>query len=389
MIAPIVHVFSRLPDRLLVRLMPLYDAYCRALYRLLLRAAVRRPGDPRGAGAALRDHGQAPRHLQRLPACAERSEHALITTPIERITRDGVRTVDGVDHPADLIVPATGYELWTDPETYRPGTILGAADSTSPSTTALTACRAMPARRIRDCPTGGRSSARSASSASRGATSSRRWPHTRYASSTRRAAAATQVAEVSQDAFNRWNSRWRRRGKTAHLYLTDCNPELNTYFVNSHRDTVYHRPQTITGSRRFARRVAADRLPVHPAVGAHRHATTEGATRMTDTSATGRQGRLRHRSRSRTRPIALRAAGPGRRRRRRDRRLRSGRRAQRLPACDAGGPRRDGEPRRGRGPQDPGQGGRRPRRRRPAAGGRRRGRSSSAGSTSWSPTPAC
>ena len=37
-----------------------------------------------------------------------------------------MRTVDGVEHPADLLVLATGYELWTDPETYRPGTILGA-----------------------------------------------------------------------------------------------------------------------------------------------------------------------------------------------------------------------------------------------------------------------
>jgi cation diffusion facilitator CzcD-associated flavoprotein CzcO len=40
-----------------------------------------------------------------------------VTTPIERITRDGVRTVDGRDHPADLLVLATGYGLWTDPET--------------------------------------------------------------------------------------------------------------------------------------------------------------------------------------------------------------------------------------------------------------------------------
>jgi hypothetical protein len=62
------------------------------------------------------------------------------------------------------------------------------------------------------------------------------------------------VAEVSQDAFNRWNTVMERRGKTARLYFTACNPTLNTYFVNSQRDTVYHRPQTITASRRFARR---------------------------------------------------------------------------------------------------------------------------------------
>jgi hypothetical protein len=64
----------------------------------------------------------------------------------------------------------------------------------------------------------------------------------------------SQVVEVSQDAFNRWNTLMERRGKTARLYFTECNPTLNTYFVNSQRDTVYHRPQTITASRRFARR---------------------------------------------------------------------------------------------------------------------------------------
>ena len=64
----------------------------------------------------------------------------------------------------------------------------------------------------------------------------------------------TQVVEVSQDAFNRWNTRMRRRGRAVHLYLTACSPGLNTYFVNSQRETVYHRPQTITGARRFSRR---------------------------------------------------------------------------------------------------------------------------------------
>lgn len=62
------------------------------------------------------------------------------------------------------------------------------------------------------------------------------------------------VVTVSVDAFNRWNARMRRDGRVAHLYFTACNPGLSTYFVNSQRDTVYHRPQTIAGSRRFARR---------------------------------------------------------------------------------------------------------------------------------------
>ena len=62
------------------------------------------------------------------------------------------------------------------------------------------------------------------------------------------------VTEVSQDAFNRWNERMRRHGKAVQTYIVDCNRGLNSYFVNSQKEVVYYRPQTITGSRRFARR---------------------------------------------------------------------------------------------------------------------------------------
>ena len=61
-----------------------------------------------------------------------------------------------------------------------------------------------------------------------------------------------QVATVSQDAFNLWNERMRRDGRVAHLYYT-ATSGLNSYFVNSQYETPYYRPQTITGSRQFAR----------------------------------------------------------------------------------------------------------------------------------------
>jgi hypothetical protein len=59
---------------------------------------------------------------------------------------------------------------------------------------------------------------------------------------------------VNQEAFESWHDRMLTHGKAVHLYLTACNPDLSTYFVNSQNETVYHRPQTILGSRRFARR---------------------------------------------------------------------------------------------------------------------------------------
>lgn len=256
MIAPIVHVFSRLPDRVLVRIMPWYDAYCRSLYRLLLRATVRDPGTRRALVPRYGIMAKRPVISSAFLAALNDATTHLITTPIERITRTGIRTVDGVEHPADLLVLATGYELWTDPETYRPGTVLGANGfdlaeyyrSHGLRAYAGTSHPRLPNRWEIVGPLGFVGFA---------------WPDfvetmaahaVRLIDETRRR--GSQVVEVSQSAFNEWNTLVERRGKTARLYFTQCNPTLNTYFVNSQGDTVYHRPQTITASRRFARRSA-------------------------------------------------------------------------------------------------------------------------------------
>jgi len=43
----------------------------------------------------------------------------LITDPIERVTREGIRSLDGEERPADVIVLATGFRMASDPENYR------------------------------------------------------------------------------------------------------------------------------------------------------------------------------------------------------------------------------------------------------------------------------
>ena len=253
MVAPIVHVFSRLPDRVLKRLMPFYDMYCRALYRLLLGSVVK---DPATRKALVPRYGiMAKRPVissSFLPALNNPTTH-LITTPIDRITRSGVRTVDGVDHPADLLVLATGYELWTDPETYRPGTVLGANGfdlaeyyrAHGLQSYAGTAHPRLPNRWEIVGPLGFVGFAWMDFVETVAAHAVRMIDEARRRN--------INVVTVSQEAFNQWNTLMRRRGKTAHLYYTAC-AGLNTYFINSQQDTLYYRPQTITGSRRFARR---------------------------------------------------------------------------------------------------------------------------------------
>jgi 4-hydroxyacetophenone monooxygenase len=61
-----------------------------------------RPKYPPGAKRMLRDNGIWARTLKR-------DNVALITEPIARITEEGVRTADGVDHAVDVIVYGTGF----------------------------------------------------------------------------------------------------------------------------------------------------------------------------------------------------------------------------------------------------------------------------------------
>ncbi len=269
LVAPIVHLLSRLPSRELTRIMPLYDAWCRSLYRILLRVVV---DDPATRKALVPRYGilaKRPVISSGFLAALNNPTTHLITTPIERITRTGIRTADGIEHPADLIVLATGYELWTDPETYRPRMILGPNGfdlaeyyrAQGLRSYAGTAHPRLPNRWEIVGPLGFVGFA---------------WPdfvETMAAHAVRIIDEArrreTQVVEVSEDAFDRWNVRMHRHGKAVHLYLTDCSPGLRTYFVNSQRETVYHRPQTITGARRFSRRSPVSdyqfsRRPAHP-----------------------------------------------------------------------------------------------------------------------------
>jgi len=59
-----------------------------------------------------------------LPAY-NRDNVTLITERIQEITPDGIKTHDGVLHQLDVLILATGYEVFSDPETYLPGTIVG------------------------------------------------------------------------------------------------------------------------------------------------------------------------------------------------------------------------------------------------------------------------
>ena len=257
----------------------------------------------------------------------------LITTPIRRVTADGVETIDGVRRPVDLIVLATGYELFTDPETYRVGTIIGRNGFDLAEDYHRNGLRAYAGSSHPELPN--------------------RWglvgPYG-YAGfawfdavETAAAHAVRLIDEArgggfhlvsaNPGAFAKWNARMIRRGRPEHLYITAVRPGVRSYFLNSQGETVYHRPQTIAAARRFARRSPLSDYQFSNAT-ADAVAAEKGAATVTTTeySLSGKVAYVTGAARGQGRSHCLRLARG--RRHRRHRRVQTDRQAQHLSAVD-------------------------------------------------------
>ncbi|MEV6554186.1 NAD(P)/FAD-dependent oxidoreductase [Nocardia sp. NPDC051756] len=249
----ICNVLPLLPRRLLAAVLPQYDKIWRGLYRVLLRRKI---SDDADRAALVPRYGilaKRPVLSSSFFAALESDSASLVANPIERITADGIRTADGTDRPYDLIVLATGYELFTDPETYQPGTTLGPNGFDLAHEYRGNGLRSyggsshpgLPNRWALVAPQGFVGAA---------------W-HTfvdltarhavRVITEAKRREAA--VAQVRTEAFARWVRKMNRHGKVISTYTADCNPGLRTYFVNSQGEALYYRPQTISGAMWFSR----------------------------------------------------------------------------------------------------------------------------------------
>lgn len=78
--------------------------------------------DPKLRAALTPDYGfgcKRPSVSNRYLKTFTRDHVDLVTTPIEEVTPEGVRTRDGVVHLADVLILATGFRMATDPEIYQ------------------------------------------------------------------------------------------------------------------------------------------------------------------------------------------------------------------------------------------------------------------------------
>jgi cation diffusion facilitator CzcD-associated flavoprotein CzcO len=231
-----------------------FDRTARAGFRAYLRRVVR---DPATAAALEPDFGPLTKRPTLsnayLPAF-NRANVTLRTTAIERITPHGVRTVDGAEHPVDVLVLATGYELFSDPESYRPGAVVGRDGFDLGAFYAREGLQAYESVSLPGLPnrwtivgpyswtgTGWHALVELAAA------------HAVRAIVAARERGATTV-EVRPEAHAAYHRNVVRRGRNLAYYFRELNAGVRTYYVNSQGDVPYIRPSTVLEARWRSRR---------------------------------------------------------------------------------------------------------------------------------------
>lgn len=121
----IVVAAEHLPTRASMAVITGFERVLRAAYRLYLRFQVK---DRQARRALVPRHGvmaNMPTFGRGFLQTFSRTNGTLVTTPIERFTERGIRTVDGTEHEYDMIVLATGFHPASEPESFPIGKVLG------------------------------------------------------------------------------------------------------------------------------------------------------------------------------------------------------------------------------------------------------------------------
>lgn len=248
------------PASLFRRGAPVFDSASRLLYRRWLRIKVR---DKSVREALVPRYG---------PGCTRgtlggdylpvfnRDNVTLVADGIREITENAVVAADGTTRKVDTLILATGYEVFSDPESYRDGVVKGANGfdlGTFFNTEGLqaylsTAVAGMPNRWLMVGPYS--------------------WTGTGFhyilenamisitrSISAARERGATRV-EVKASAMREFHDQILRDGANIDYYFNVHCAGSNTYFVNSHGQSPYVRPASLLQNHRRAKNFPLDDL---------------------------------------------------------------------------------------------------------------------------------
>lgn len=232
-----------------------FDARTIALYRRWVDAVVDDPETSRKLAPQSGVIAKRPTISNGYLKAYNRSNVSLVTDAISKITAKGIRTVDGSDHPLDVLVLATGYEVFSDPETYRPGTVVGRDGFDLADFYRAEGLQAYQSVSVHGLPnrwtlvgpyswTGSGWHAfveMTADHAVRAITETRK--------------RGREVCEIRKEAGEAYHAKVYRKAETLRYYLAELNGHVPTYYRNSQGDTTYIRPsgffEASRGNRRF------------------------------------------------------------------------------------------------------------------------------------------
>ncbi|OHT83036.1 flavin-containing monooxygenase [Mycobacteroides saopaulense] len=244
---------SKAPFRWSRPVMDRFDAACIAAYRRYIGWVVNDPSTAEKLTPNFGPLAKRPTISNGYLQAYNLANVALVTEPIERITKKGVRTRDGIEHRFDVLIMATGYEVFSDPETYLPGAILGRNGFDLARYYAEHGLQAYESVAVHGLPNrwtlcGPYSWTGSGWHAFMEMTSDHA---VRAITETiRRAADRCEVRKEIADAYHRTV---RQRSEAMRYYLAELNGHVPTYYRNSQGDSTYLRPAGFFEARRSTR----------------------------------------------------------------------------------------------------------------------------------------
>lgn len=236
----------------------LFDIGGRALYRAYLRMTVHDKQTRKSLAPDYGVLGKRPTLSNSFVQVFNRDNTELVTEPIDVVTPTGIRTAGGAERSIDAMVLATGYDLFSDPESYRTGAVVGREgfdlgdfyNSERLQAYQSVSVPGLPNRWMVVGPyswigTGWHELVEiSSGHAVNVIDHARRQGY--------------QVAEISEQAHREYHNKIRTQGANIAYYFGVINKGLRTYYVNSQGDMPYIRPTSLFEARRESRHVKFD-----------------------------------------------------------------------------------------------------------------------------------
>ncbi|MDJ0392654.1 NAD(P)/FAD-dependent oxidoreductase [Rhodococcus sp. G-MC3] len=243
------------PARLVHPAMDKFDTVAINAYRRYIRRVVTDPATAEKLTPNFGPVAKRPTISTGYLKAYNRDNVALITDPIDKITPTGVKTREGVLYKLDALILATGYEVFSDPETYRPDTVLGRDGFDLAKFYNEEGLQAYESVSVYGLPnrwtlcgpyswtgSGWHSFVEmTADHAIRAITETRR--------------RGADVCEIRKEAATAYHEKIYRQGESQRYYLAELNGHVPTYYRNSQGDTTYLRPsgffEASRGHRKF------------------------------------------------------------------------------------------------------------------------------------------